>query len=103
MTKLILLFSEHVFEVSSGLDSLFFEECQILAHVKQVVKVDFGRNISGFEADYQPLSSQLSICSGASVTKVNNGTQLVSATKFTSKPSGHGECTNPSLRNEARA
>ncbi|KAG5407336.1 hypothetical protein IGI04_013455 [Brassica rapa subsp. trilocularis] len=28
------------------------------------------------EADYQPLSSQLSICSGASVTKVNNGTQL---------------------------
>ncbi|KAG5400949.1 hypothetical protein IGI04_015556, partial [Brassica rapa subsp. trilocularis] len=26
--------------------------------------------------DYQPLPSQLSICSGASVTKVNNGTQL---------------------------
>ncbi|KAI4389830.1 hypothetical protein MLD38_002012 [Melastoma candidum] len=44
--------AEHLFEVSSGLDSLVLGEGQILAQVKQVVKVGqgvvgFGRNISG--------------------------------------------------------
>ncbi|KAK1324171.1 hypothetical protein QJS10_CPA02g00194 [Acorus calamus] len=44
--------TQHVFEVSAGLDSLVLGEGQILAQVKQVVKVGegvvgFGRNISG--------------------------------------------------------
>ncbi|XP_073282063.1 glutamyl-tRNA reductase 1, chloroplastic-like [Primulina huaijiensis] len=44
--------TQHIFEVSSGLDSLVLGEGQILAQVKQVVKVGqgvvgFGRNISG--------------------------------------------------------
>ncbi|XP_057726084.1 LOW QUALITY PROTEIN: glutamyl-tRNA reductase 1, chloroplastic-like [Arachis stenosperma] len=43
--------TQHLFEVSAGLDSLVLGEGQILAQVKQVVKVDkengFGRNISG--------------------------------------------------------
>uniref|UniRef100_A0A7N0TKQ3 Glutamyl-tRNA reductase n=1 Tax=Kalanchoe fedtschenkoi TaxID=63787 RepID=A0A7N0TKQ3_KALFE len=44
--------SQHIFEVSAGLDSLVLGEGQILAQVKQVVKVGqgvvgFGRNISG--------------------------------------------------------
>ncbi|XP_073053100.1 glutamyl-tRNA reductase 1, chloroplastic-like [Primulina eburnea] len=43
--------TQHIFEVSSGLDSLVLGEGQILAQVKQVVKVGqgvvgFGRNIS---------------------------------------------------------
>ncbi|CAN4092273.1 unnamed protein product [Withania somnifera] len=44
--------TQHIFEVSAGLDSLVLGEGQILAQVKQVVKVGqgvtgFGRNISG--------------------------------------------------------
>ncbi|KAG7569396.1 hypothetical protein ISN45_Aa04g021180 [Arabidopsis thaliana x Arabidopsis arenosa] len=44
--------THHIFEVSAGLDSLVLGEDQILAQVKQVVKVGqranvFGRNISG--------------------------------------------------------
>ncbi|KAL1564703.1 Glutamyl-tRNA reductase 1, chloroplastic [Salvia divinorum] len=44
--------TQHIFEFSAGLDSLVLGEGQILAQVKQVVKVGqgvvgFGRNISG--------------------------------------------------------
>ncbi|CAE5963526.1 unnamed protein product [Arabidopsis arenosa] len=44
--------TQHIFEVSAGLDSLVLGEGQILAQVKQVVRVGqgvngFGRNISG--------------------------------------------------------
>ncbi|OIW16546.1 hypothetical protein TanjilG_08403 [Lupinus angustifolius] len=44
--------TQHIFEVSAGLDSLVLGEGQILAQVRQVVKVGqgvsgFGRNISG--------------------------------------------------------
>ncbi|EPS64771.1 hypothetical protein M569_10006, partial [Genlisea aurea] len=44
--------TQHIFEVSAGLDSLVLGEGQILAQVKQVVKVGqsvagFGRNVSG--------------------------------------------------------
>ncbi|GER40238.1 glutamyl-tRNA reductase family protein [Striga asiatica] len=44
--------TQHIFEVSAGLDSLVLGEGQILSQVKQVVKtgqgvVGFGRNISG--------------------------------------------------------
>lgn len=44
--------TQHIFEVSAGLDSLVLGEGQILAQVKQVVKLGqgvngFGRNISG--------------------------------------------------------
>lgn len=44
--------TQHIFEVSAGLDSLVLGEGQILAQVKQVFKVSqgvvgFGRNISG--------------------------------------------------------
>ncbi|MCI49401.1 glutamyl-tRNA reductase 1 chloroplastic-like, partial [Trifolium medium] len=44
--------TQHIFQVSAGLESLVLGEGQILSQVKQVVKVGqgvngFGRNISG--------------------------------------------------------
>lgn len=66
--------TQHIFEVSAGLDSLVLGEGQILAQVKQVVKVGqgvvgFGRNISGLFKHAisvgKRVRSELNIASGA--------------------------------------
>lgn len=66
--------TQHIFEVSAGLDSLVLGEGQILAQVKQVVKVGqgvvgFGRNISGLFKHAitvgKRVRTETNICSGA--------------------------------------
>ncbi|KAL8096316.1 glutamyl-tRNA reductase 1, chloroplastic-like [Apium graveolens] len=66
--------TQHIFEVSAGLDSLVLGEGQILAQVKQVVKVGqgvvgFGRNISGLFKHAitvgKRVRTELNIASGA--------------------------------------